>query len=59
MEKIEYFDYLKVAREMNVPNAILKKIEREVKLEFPKDKMMYELHVLRALRSKYWEKAPF
>ena len=44
---------------MNVPNAILKKIEKEVKFEFPKDKMMYELHVLRALRSKYWQKAPF
>jgi hypothetical protein len=59
LEKIEYFDYRKVAKEMNVPNTILKKIEREVKNEFPKDKMMYELHVLRALRSKYWQKAPF
>ncbi len=56
MEKIEYFDYQKVAREMNVPEAILNKIEKEVKEEFPKDKMMYELHVLRAVRSKYWEK---
>ena len=59
MEKIEYFDYRKVAKEMNVPNAILKKIEKEVKDEFPKDKMMYELHVLRAIRSKYWQKTPF
>ena len=59
VEKIEYFDYPKVAKEMNVPSAILKKIEKEVKDEFPKDKMMYELHVLRALRSRYWEKAPF
>jgi len=56
MEKIEYFDYQKVAKEMNVPEATLKKIEKEVKLEFPNDKMMYELHVLRALRSKYWQK---
>jgi hypothetical protein len=55
MEKIEYFDYQKVAREMKVPDEILKKIEKEVKQEFPKDKMMYELHVLRALRSRYWE----
>jgi hypothetical protein len=59
LEKIEYFDYRKVAKEMNVPNTILKKIEREVRNEFPKDKMMYELHVLRALRSEYWQKAPF
>ena len=56
MEKIEYFDYQKVAKEMNVPETTLKKIEREVKEEFPKDKMMYELHVLRAVRSKYWQK---
>lgn len=56
MEKIEYFDYRKVAKEMNVPKTILNKIEKEVKEEFPKDRMMYELHVLRAIRSKYWEK---
>ncbi len=56
MAKIEYFDYQKVAREMNVPAATLKKIEKEVNKEFPKDKMMYELHVLRAVRSRYWQK---
>jgi hypothetical protein len=59
MKKIEYFDYQKVAKEMNVPSATLKKIEKEVKDEFPKGKMMYELHVLRAIRSKYWPKSPF
>ncbi len=57
MKKIEYFDYEKVARDMNLPDSILKKIEKEIKTEFPKDKMMYELHVLRAIRSKYWQKA--
>jgi len=41
---------------MNMPNVKLKKIEKEVKEEFPKDKMIYELHVLRAVRSKYWKK---
>ncbi|MGR3309520.1 MAG: hypothetical protein ACUZ77_01990 [Candidatus Brocadiales bacterium] len=56
MKKIEYFDYQRVAKEMKVPDTILKKIEREVKKEFPSDKMMYELHVLRAVRSKYWQK---
>jgi len=57
MKKIEYFDYEKVARDMKLPSSILKKIEDEVRAEFPKDKMMYELHVLRAIRSRYWEKA--
>ena len=54
MEKIEYFDYERTAKEMKVPNTIVRKIEKEVKKEFPFDKMLYELHVLRALKSKYW-----
>lgn len=57
MGKIEYFDYKRVARDMKVPDSILRKIEKEVKKEFPSDKMMYELHVLRAVRSKYWQKS--
>ena len=56
MEKIEYFDYLQLAKKMRIPSATLKKIQREVKKEFPSDKMLYKLHVLRALRSKYWQK---
>ncbi len=56
MRKIEYFDYQKVAKEMKVPAAIIKMIGKEVEAEFPKDKMMYELHVLRAIKSRYWEK---
>ena len=58
MKMIKYFDYQKVAKDIKMPASILKKIEKEVKAEFPKDKMMYELHVLRAIKSKYWEKIP-
>ncbi|MCK4360018.1 MAG: hypothetical protein KAW92_15010 [Candidatus Cloacimonetes bacterium] len=57
MENIEYFDYQKVARAVGLPDKILNKIKREVKREFPSDKMLYELHVLRAIRSKYWQKS--
>ena len=57
MGDIEYFDYYKVAEEMVIPQDIVMKVENDVKNEFPDDKMMYELHVLRALKSKYWEKA--
>ncbi len=57
MKKIEYFDYQKVARDMKMPAPILKKIEKEVKVDFPKDKMLYELHVLRAIKSGYWDKS--
>jgi len=57
MENIEYFDYQKVASAIGLPDKILNKIKREVKREFPSDKMLYELHVLRAIRSKYWQKS--
>lgn len=56
MRKVEYFDYPKVAKEIRLSDTILRKIEKEVRKEFPNDKMMYELHVLRAVRSKYWQK---
>jgi hypothetical protein len=56
MKKIEYFDYMRIAKKMRIPDSVVKKIEREVKKEFPSDKMMYELHVLRAVKSKYWQK---
>ena len=59
MEKIKFFDYMKVAREMKVSPPIIKRIEKEVREEFPSDQMLYELHVLRALKSKYWEKEGF
>lgn len=41
---------------MNMPDVILRKIERDIKKEFPLDKMMFELHVLRAIKSGYWLK---
>lgn len=57
MDKIEYFDYQKIARQTKVPESVLKEIKNEAKKEFPSDKMMYELHVLRAIRSRYWQKS--
>ena len=54
METLKYFDYQKVAGEIGIPDVLMKQIEKEIKKEFPNDRMMYELHVLRALRSKYW-----
>ncbi|MCK4825724.1 hypothetical protein KA005_58795 [bacterium] len=57
MENIEYFNYYKVASEIGITQDIIIKVEKDVKNEFPDDKMMYELHVLRALKSRYWEKA--
>lgn len=56
MRKIKYFNYPKLAKELSMPLPILKQIEAEVSKEFPSDEMMYELHVMRAIKSKYWQK---
>ena len=56
MRKVEYFNYPKVVKKMHLADVVLKRIEKEVKKEFPSDRMMYELHVLRAVRSEYWQK---
>ncbi len=55
MKRLEYFDYQKVAQEEHMPKAVLRRIEKDVKIEFPSDKMMYELHVLRVVLSGYWK----
>jgi hypothetical protein len=54
MKATQYFNYVKAAQEQQVPSLVLQKIEREVQREFPTDRMMYELHVLRAVQSGYW-----
>ena len=43
-----YFDYEEVAREAHIPARKLKELRRLIKREFPRDEMMYELHLLRA-----------
>lgn len=46
------FDIKKVAKEYNISIEQIAKIKREVRKEFPRDEVMYELHVLRAIMSK-------
>jgi hypothetical protein len=54
-KRIEYFDYQGIAKELKMSATALRKVEKEVEREFPDDKMMFELHVLRAVRSGYWK----
>jgi len=51
MEKPVFFDYMRIAQELDIPETQVEAIEQEVKEEFPGDTMLYELHVLRALHS--------
>jgi hypothetical protein len=45
---VSYFDYEEVAREARIPAEKLEVLRRLIKREFPRDEMMYELHLLRA-----------
>ncbi|MDO8589287.1 MAG: hypothetical protein Q7T82_19870 [Armatimonadota bacterium] len=44
----DYFDYESVAREAGISPQDLAAICENMRLEFPTDDMMWELHVLRA-----------
>ena len=55
--KDNYFDIKAAAKETNIPAIILQQIKNEAKAEFHHDPMMYELHVLRAIKSRFWTKA--
>jgi len=45
---MNYFDYEKVAREVRISPEKLEELGRIIRQEFPRDQMMYELHLLRA-----------
>ena len=42
-----YFDYEKVGQEAKIPVDKMEILRQIVRREFPKDEMMYELHLLR------------
>jgi len=45
---VSYFDYEEVAREARIPAEKLEGLHHLIREEFPRDEMMYELHLLRA-----------
>ena len=45
---MRYFDYESVAREAGITGPQLEELRGLIKQEFPKDQMMYGLHLLRA-----------
>jgi hypothetical protein len=45
---VSYFDYEEVAREARIPTEKLEELRHLIREEFPRDEMMYELHLLRA-----------
>lgn len=45
------FNINKAIKESKIPKEEIKRLEVEIKREFPRDRMMYELHLIRALSS--------
>ncbi|MFQ6006794.1 MAG: hypothetical protein ACE5OQ_14985 [Woeseia sp.] len=45
---MRFFDYKKVAEEARIPPGKMAELLSIMRREFPKDEMMFELHVLRA-----------
>jgi hypothetical protein len=45
---VSYYDYEEVAREARIPAEKLEELRHLIREEFPRDEMMYELHLLRA-----------
>ena len=45
---MEYFDYQSVANEAGITPAQLAQITERIQRDYPEDRMLYELHVLRA-----------
>ncbi len=45
---MRYFNFEKIAREAAIPADKLHELCQSIRREFPRDEMMYELHVLRA-----------
>ena len=48
---MRYFDYETIAQRAGIPEEKLKELCKLVRQEFPRDNMMYELHLLRACQS--------
>ena len=44
---MRYFNFEKIAREAEIPADRLQELCQSIRQEFPRDEMMYELHVLR------------
>ena len=49
--KIEYFDYLNEAQKNDLKDSVVKSLERQMRKKYPKDKMMFELKMIKAINS--------
>jgi hypothetical protein len=48
---MHYFDYQRIVAEAKISKNKLEELSKAIRLEFPKDDMMYELHLMRVCMS--------
>jgi hypothetical protein len=53
-----FFDVAKALKGCGLRAEVVEKIERDVRAEFPHDDLMYELHLLRALKATFEKTKP-
>lgn len=51
MKDSTIFDIKRISEKFNISNEDLKALEKTIRKEFSGDEMMYELHLIRALKS--------
>ncbi len=51
MKDSAIFDIKRTSEKFNISNEDLKTLEQTIRKEFSEDEMMYELHLIRALKS--------
>ena len=51
MQYMDYFDYESVAREARLTEEELRQLAETVRRDYPSNKMLYELRLLRACRA--------
>ena len=51
MEETTFFDIDRLLSSLNLPEKELDLLKKTIRDEFPNDDMLYELHLLRALKS--------
>ena len=51
MQDMEYFDYESIAREAHLTEEELRQLAETVRRDYPSDRMLFELHLMRACRA--------
>jgi hypothetical protein len=52
-----YFDINKIIKQSRLPDNIIERLKQEIRMEFPADDLMYELHLMRSIKAESGERS--